>query len=432
MQSIRENISIFFKKYGEKMGLDLPYFVRNSFWVFFQQTIGSISGLLLLMAFARLVDKDVFGQYQLAISIIVFTSIFAIPGLNIAIARSVAKGNDGDYPKAVRKSFYWAICGIPILIVVGLYYYFFRQNHTMGIALILVSWIFPFIYAPNTWNGFFLGKHKFRSSAILSSLQTIILFIATGLVIVLFKNNLVLLVGTYCLIYAMTNGIYYLRSLKFVTSQKSDPGTIRYGYFLSFTNSLEVLSEHIDKIIIGVLLSPLHLAIFTIISTLPLKFRNIIKPFFNIFFPKLTSEEINLKNIFLAKRNAIVILIAFIIFGGIVYFFTAEFISHLLFGEKYSDYYYFSRYFTLYIILNIPLLFLTKYIHAKKLSRTIFVTSPIFIVVKTILIIFGSYYWGLKGAIIAFNLGFVIKFMLSVIFLYFEKEGKKIEVLKIK
>lgn len=406
------NLSV---NYEKKLGLDLPYFVKNGFWMFFQQTIGSMAGLLLAIAFARLVDKDIFGQYQLAISIITFTSIIAIPGLNIAVARSVARGNDGDYPKAVKKSFRWAIWGVPVLIIAGLYYYFFKQNHILGISLISVSWIFPFLYAPNTWNGFFLGKHKFKANALLTSIQSVAIFIVIISIIFLFKNNLIFLVLAYCLIYAISNGIYYLRSLKFISNQKSDSGTVKYGYFLTLTNSLEVLSEHIDKIIIGVLLSPVHLAVFTIISFIPLKFGNFIKPFLSLFFPKLSEKDINLKIIIQSNKKILAAALCFLLAGAVAYFFLIVKVNSLFYGEKYLQDYFYSRYFIFFVFLIFPLLFLGKYAQAKKLRLAIFATGPVFVIIKAVLMVAGIYWQGFLGAILAYNLSYVIKLFFYIL-----------------
>jgi len=58
IKTIQNKILILSKKYGQKVGLDLPYFVKNGFRVAFRQGVGIITGLALSIAFARIKKKS--------------------------------------------------------------------------------------------------------------------------------------------------------------------------------------------------------------------------------------------------------------------------------------------------------------------------------------------------------------------------------------
>ncbi len=141
--NIKNKINLFFSSKSKRVGLDLLYFVNNGSWLFLKQLIGGICGLLLSVAFARMTTKEIFGQYQLILSIFSIVSLISIPGLNISVARSVARGNDGDYKNSVKKSFFWSLFGIPVLWITGVFYYLI-ESHIFGITLMLSGLFFPF------------------------------------------------------------------------------------------------------------------------------------------------------------------------------------------------------------------------------------------------------------------------------------------------
>jgi len=135
------------KHYGQKLGLDLPYFVKNGFWVVVRQFVEVVAGISISIVFARLASQEVYGQYQFILSIFATISVLSIPGLNTSIIKSTAEEKDGEYKNIVKISFFWSFLGIPILFAIGMYYYL-TGGATLGIALIIASIFFPFFYAP--------------------------------------------------------------------------------------------------------------------------------------------------------------------------------------------------------------------------------------------------------------------------------------------
>ncbi len=51
------------KKLSVLVGLDLPYFVKGGFWLFFSLVASTLGGIFLSSLFARTWPKDVYGQY---------------------------------------------------------------------------------------------------------------------------------------------------------------------------------------------------------------------------------------------------------------------------------------------------------------------------------------------------------------------------------
>lgn len=417
----KSKINLFFFNKGKKIGVDLPYFVNNGFWLVLKQLVGSICGLSLSIAFARLTTKDIFGQYQLILSIFSMVSIISIPGLNISVARSVARGNDGDYRDSVRKSFFWSLFGIPALWIIGIYYYL-HISQVFGITLIVSGFFFPFLYSTNTWGGFLMGKSKFDAYTKFDIILEITNLFLMSLMIYLKPDSLLTIAITYFSIYSFFNGLFYFKTLSFVGNNKKSPDTIKYGWFLTFNYNIELIAESINKVIIGVFLSPSLLAAYTIVSLVPVKFRNVFKPFLNILFPKMTSDRVDIVEKIKMNKIFFYFLFIGIIAIGLVYFFLIDELNLLLFGENYADFYHYAKYFVISMVLNFPVLVLTKYIQAKKMEKAIFYTGPVFLALRTVLTVIFIYFWSILGAVIAFNVGSIIRFIMFLIFLIKHKK----------
>jgi len=425
--ALQNKIYTISKKYGQRLGFDLPYFVKNGFWVSLRQGVGSICSLALSIAFARLATQEVFGQYQFVLSVLSIVSILSIPGLNVAIAQSVARGYDGDYKKAVKISFLWSLLGVPTLLVIGGYYYIF-QSHSLGITLMISSMFFPFFYAPNTWDAFLQGKSRFDISTKYSLIQAILNMLATIGIIFFNANNLIPITVVYFISYTFFNGYYYFKSLKYIENGRSDEDTLKYGWFLTKISVAGVIAENVDKIIIGILISPAAVAVYYVISAVPLKIKDGLKPFYNLFFPKLSQDSFSIKE-FLGRKKRFIFLAGLLLLGiaGIFYLFIGK-INYLLFGNSYVDFYKYSKWYAIMIFFMTPVNFLGKYVFAKKETQTLRLLNVFYPFLKITVTGAFIYLWGIAGAVLASNVNMAVYFLIYLIALI-SNRGKSIRSL---
>lgn len=396
IKKVHNKIYLISKSMGEKFGLDLPYFVKNGFWVLFRQGIASVGGLLLSVAFARLATQEVFGQYQFILSILSIASILSVPGLNTSIIQSVAKGCDGDYKKVVKTSFLWSLLGIPILLIVGGYYYIY-QNHSLGIALMISSIFFPFFYAPNTWDSFLQGKSRFDISAKYSSIQSLINTVATIGIIFFYRNNLIAIVTAYLISFTFFNGYYYFKSLKYVKNEKSDKETIRYGWFLTRIGMLNLVSSNLDKIVVGIFLSQAQLAIYSVGILFSKQIQNVTKSALWIVAPK------QIKQGCISKSNYLkIFFISSVIF--IVFWFFSPLLITSLFSKRYEESILLTKIsFLFYPVYAISMLYYNTFIFSKK-EKNIKIESIATPLVRVALLFILLPFFGIGG--LAFLFGF--------------------------
>lgn len=397
--------------YGHKLQIDLVYLVKNEFWVHSRQALTLITGLAVSVAFARLASKETYGQYNLILAILALFSLFSLPGLNTAVMQSVARGYEGSYKPAVKKSFLWSLLGVPIILGTGVYYYYYN-NQIIGICLMMSSIFFPFLNAPNTWDAFLQGKKRFDLSAKYGSFQAILN--AAALTIIIFSNpdNLVLIFAIYLISNTILNCLLFLKSLSLIENDVQDKDCLRYGYFITTTNIVGTIAKNIDKILIATLLGAPQLAIYVIAIMIPTKITETLKLTLSPLTPKFCQDENQMSTI-LEKIGRVSMPIILMIFGiGLMYYLFIDDVILLLFGENYTNAIVYSKILLPMILISIPNVFLGTFAIAKKNQTAIIAGYHIFPFIKLFIMSSFIYLWGIMGAVWGLNLSVAVQMML--------------------
>src|SRR3989344_575296 len=102
---------------------DMLYLAKGGFWLMLGQGILMVSGLILSVAFANLLPKDVYGTYQFIMSMASVISAFTLSGLNTSIMRAVAGGSEGALRTGVRTQLLWSTGMVVAGAALAAYYY---------------------------------------------------------------------------------------------------------------------------------------------------------------------------------------------------------------------------------------------------------------------------------------------------------------------
>ena len=398
-------------EYSKRYQIDLAYVIKNELWVYLRLGTSLITGLAVSVVFARLASKEVFGQFNFILAILAIVSIASMPGLNTAILRSTARGNEGNYKQAVNKRFLWSFLGIPALLAVGAYYYYYNAQ-IIGICLMISSIFFPLVFAPNTWDSFLAGKKRFDLTARYGMVQSSISAAAIIGILFLNANHLVLIFAIHLIITSLLACLLYWRSLKYIENKVKDDEFIRYGYFLTTTNITGILAQHVDKILIGILLGAPQLAIYTIAIIIPTKIKDMAKMFWSPFHPKISEQDTKIVEV-RGKIKKLVLPLALAVLGGsLLYWLFIDDIMLLFFSNKYIESIKFAKILLLMILASIPTSFLGTFAIAKKATRSIILGYHISPFLK-LLIMFGFIYqWGVWGAVWGLNLSVAVQALL--------------------
>lgn len=395
-------------EYEKRYQLDIAYIIKNEFWVYLRQTVTLITGLAVVVVFARLASKEVFGQYTFILALLAVVSLLSIPGLNTAVLQSVARGYDGSYKKAVKTSFVWSLLGIPALLGVGAYYYYYNTQ-IIGICLMMSSIFFPLLNAPNTWDFFLQGKKRFDVAAKYGSIQATINAIAIITILFLNPNHLVIIFATYLVSNSLLTCLLFLKSFRYIENTVRDNECIGYGYFITSTNIVGTIANNIDKILIGSLLSSSELAVYAIAIAIPMNIKNSLKLGWTPLFPKFCQDEVEMRHAFDKMKRFILLLTLMVLGGTLLYWLFIDDVILLLFGEKYIDSIIYSKILLLMILISIPATFLGYFAQAKKNKKAIIGGYHIFPFLKLFIMCGFIYMWGLMGAVWGLNLSMAVQ-----------------------
>lgn len=395
------------------MGFDLPYFFKNSFWISIRQVIVALSSLIMMAAFSHLVDAEVFGKYQFVLSIISLVMIFSLPGMSTALVQTIARGRDGFYADAFRRSVQMSLVGSVALIVIGLYYLF--SDRALGAALFMVAAVFPFISSFGLWEAYLHGRERFDIAARNASLLAVLQSSAVCGVAVFFPQYLVALVVAYAVSAGLANLVFHRMCQVSVRNDETDQQSVQFGYFMTKMSFLGVLSEQLDKLLVGILLGPSQLAAYTIISFFGLRIKDMVRPFSAMLVPKMANETSLFHKILKLHAKPLLLGSFGILVFGILFYTLVIPLNTMLFSQAYAEYSYLSQWYVVTVLLSAPLTAMGYYIYAKQNTYAITLSNTVYHVLRIIINVFMIWRYGLLGAVLAYNISMLL---LLVIYLW--------------
>ncbi len=385
----------FLERISKKYNIDFKYYLVNSSWILLGQFFEIGIGIGLSVIYAQFLSKEVYGKYNLILSIVTLLSILSIPGFNNSVTRSTARGYDGVLKKAVRKSFLWSLVGIPLLILIGAYYYHF-DDKTIGSGLLIAAFIFPFYYAPNTWKAFLQGKSKFNIRSIFT---IIILLLNTGsivLAIFLGKGRLLPLFFANIISNTILNVIFYFISLKYIKNQADDIIWKKSGYQLTIVPFVSNIYNYLDKLLIGIMLGNKQLAVYSIATAIAGKLVSQQRQLLNVIKPRLYKRGKDKRSIQQAPK---LFLLTAVFSGSIILILPP--VMNFLYGDKYAaSIMYAQLYMVCFPVASLNVLFSTILISINK-ENEIVKTRIIMVIINVVLYIILIPILEIPGAIIA-------------------------------
>lgn len=388
---------------------DMVYLAGNGGWLALGQVAVGLIALASSVAFAHFVPKDVYGNYRFLLSVFWILTAFSLTGIPIVLARAVARGEVGAYPRAVRLSLLWSI---PIALAgLGMAgYYLLNGNTVLGWGCIIIALIGPFMQSAYLYGSFLEGKQAFRENAIAGVLLNLIPALAL-LGAMLFFKDAVLFLGIYLGTSVLT-GFYisYLTYRRFRPAEGKDAAgfTSLSGHF-SAMYLLLTISQQVDRILVFHYLGAVELAVYTFATAMPDQIKTVFNNVATLALPKFVRRPLEEVRKNLGYRLAGLTALAILVAGA--YALAAPFVFHLLF-PTYGESVFYSVLYALSLIpigTAIPLALLEA--HAAKRELYIYnVAGPLF---QIVILFFLVTTYGLLGAIIARIAGRVFYFALG-------------------
>lgn len=397
---------------------DMVYLATGGFWTILSQIIVSLSTLLLAIAFAHFVTKEVYGEYKYILSIASILGTFTLTGLGSAITKAVTLGYEGTLGYAFWKNIKWSLLFFILSLSTSIYY-FINGNTQIGISILVIGSLSPILSSTNLYNSYLVAKKDFRRSAIYFGIignifPAFCLFLA-----ILLRSNPLWLIITYFISNTLIGIILYNKIVKiYQPNDKVDQGVVGYSKHLSIIGILGGLANNIDQVLIFHYIGPIQLAIYNFALAIPSQIKGPIKGIAGLIFPKFTERSDFEIRDGMKSKYLVTFFVSIAIIG--VYILCAPFIFHLLF-PKYLESVLYSQILSLSLlaIISIPA---EIYFVAKEKIKEQYIAN-ISIPIIQIIVMFTFIMWkGVLGIVIARVL---IKIIWSIInIILFEKSSK--------
>ena len=405
-----------------------PFFSRFSprSWLILSNLSGSqvvtlLMGLGSSSLWARNVTKEVYGQYQLIVSLMKIVAGFCLNGVEASLTISAAKGYDGNLGKVFKYKLLATLMGGITLAGCSLYY--FKTQPAISVGLLIAACLFPFYEFQKIWMPWFRGKGQFGLLAYLDISRSALSLSILGVFILLGKCQLYtllsgLLAGSVLLSIAVM--VYIFRNRR---NQLKDWETIRYGFHVASASLLTGLLLS-DKVIINEYLSIEKVAIYS----MALVFPNQIKTFYSIFNQMLTPQVSAAKDVKRAweyLKPKFPLLVGIFSIMGVAGFVLIPILIPLLFSHRYADAAPCAKWLWLSRCMVFPTMYLGSVLTAQKKTKFMYLSeimNPVILVVLfMILVRYGL--WGIVASRIISNI--LSALFCIFFFLYYLRRGTR-------
>lgn len=381
---------------------DMIYVAKGGSWLSVGQFVSSIMALVLSIAFARLVEKEVYGEYKYILSLASLLGIFTLSGMSTAIAQATAAGHSGTIISAFKITLRFNFILVPITIAMATYHHFISGNPSLTLASLLIGATSPLISSFTIFGGLLLGKKDFKGSVLANSLIGIIPPVLVMATMLVFPTPLILATTYFSTLTLVTAYLYFTSVRKYAEKEaRTDWNAIRYGKHTSAMNIFGIIASQIDKVIVFHYLGPTQLAIYAFALAIPDQIKGMIKNLNSLMLPRFAERD---RTILLPSLWKKMLLLG----GGIscialAYIGSAPIIFNLLFPE-YTESVFYSQLIALSLITfaaNVP----ATAMQAQLEKKILYTFNISWAIIQIILVMTLTPPYGLFGAIMAIIVG---------------------------
>jgi len=392
-------ISDFLTRIGRRFGIDAHYLAKNGFIVTSGHAVSILRGLVTGYLVARMFPRELYGQYQLILSIMGAVSAFGLSDLSKAVSRAAAKGNVAVAPTVAKYHVLFCLLGSGMLLAgIAVLPYFGREE--LWPLLLAGAVLFPLSQVSTVFfGGLAIGQGKFKLGFWANMVWSVLMIAFTGAMLYLHPSALLMLVGVKgipAVVYFFF-AFYMMRGIKPAPKEEAKP-ILKYGFSLTLMNLPLSLSWYLDSLLISALFGVNQLAVFSIALLIPEQLKVWIGELLPITFSRQARGADTME-----RRKKLMKQVGFLIcvfaVGIALYIALAPYIFHFLF-PTYPDAILLSQ-VAAAILITVPGGLLTQYLEAQAMVRALTMTRWIAAAVFVISLLTLVPTLGLMGALIA-------------------------------
>jgi O-antigen/teichoic acid export membrane protein len=358
----------------------------------FGKIISFIASFAAITVLGNVVPREIAGTYNYIIAVFTIISITTLPGMNNALARSVAKGFDGNLTIIVRKRFLFGTLGIALSCIIAIVM-FIVGNKDLGFAFLVVA---PFVPLTDTLSNlttsFWQGKKQFHKSALWGAVYYL-LFGTANILIYLTTSNIYLLLFGVLTGQALAGWFVFSRIKQ--ENMTTDNASVRLGYHLSLMQGFKILAGNIDRVIVWFIAGPVSVAAYSFAIT-PLNRGSQLIPIGAVSLPHFSNHQFtkNIKKVILKKVGLLFLIMIPIAITGVI---LAPFIYGILFPKYPESVMYFQ--ILVMTLAFAPIAMIDSAMTAFHKTRQLYITEIGSPIIKVLLMIILGIYFGMIGIV---------------------------------
>ena len=391
---------------------DMVYVAHGGFWQTASQVVSGALALGLTVLFANELPKEVYGMYRYLLSIAGVLGVFTLTEMNQAVARAVARGEEGSFRAAVRFQLYgtWMNVLLALAFTGASAYYAYMGNTTHAVSLLVLGVAAWLSSAFNTYLAYLGGKRQFALGNIFSIASTTLY--ALGMVLAVYLSGDVFwLIVAYGATTVTGNVLFYFVTLRAFRaprgSAEEEAETLTYGRRLTYIGLASPAIGQVDSILLTHFYGATALAVYAIAMAIPNRGVPFVKSIVSLALPKYAQKNAEELDATFSLRLMQGATIGLAIALG--YYILAPYIFIYLLPQ-YLEAIPYTRALALLFVFALPNRYLSSLFASQKMPWHLFVSTYIQNVVRFALYVglgvWGGI-WGLVIAQIAYN-GFAV------------------------
>lgn len=396
------------KHSGKYTQTDMVYLAKGGFWLSAGQAVSAVSAFIMAIVFAKLLPKEVYGDYKYILSIAALLTIFTLPGTNISLTQAVAKGEAVSMSKLTLSKIKFGLIASLISLIIAAYY-FITDNYIFTVAFVIVAILVPIVESLTLYASVLNGRQLFRKLTERNSLVKII-HSALIITVVWFTQNIIVIITIYFLsILALRWTVTWLTSQEIKDDKNSSKDIDSYGRQLSLAQSVNTISSQIDKILVYYFLGPIQLAIYFMAVTPVDQVKQIVKNIVPLTLPRLSQRSakeldnsLN-KKLIMTGLLGILLTALYIMAAPIFYsYFVPEYIASTAFSILFSS----------MILLQALSSIIASVLRAQKMVKIIHQNAISQNISLIVLMAVLGFFYGITGIILAKIISMIISIIL--------------------
>jgi len=412
-EHVKNHLRYLLKRSESVTKTDNIYVAKQGFWASFPYIVSTLLSAGLVIAFANLLPKDLYGNYKYILSVAGILSFLTLSGMNTALTQAVARGIKGLLAWSIDiqlrfNSIYALVC------LAGAGYYWLHNNHTLAIGLIIMGIVFPFNTALTSYGAYLGGKKDFKTASDYAVISNIF-FAGLVLTTLLVTDSVVFLVAAYAIGVLTPSVFFYFKTVREdkgqVTAEEKNK-VFNYSVHLSIVPIISVIAQYLDKIILFQSFGSVQLAVYSLAQAMPGRAQGLVKSASSILLPKLSERSMKEIRPIFYQRFIVGCILGLLCF--VTYWVISPFIFKV-FLPSYLDSLDYSRVLMGSLIFSIPFNYIGAVFRSQKMIRAIYLSSFIARTPTLILYLFLGLAFGIWGMVWANVSGLAITVISTVI-----------------